>query len=51
MDGWGEGDNKEIMCLKNYQFKSSASVVTKCMKTATKFSLKTHIFWDVLTYW
>jgi len=49
----GEGGEEEIkkLCLKYYQFKSSARVVTKCMKTTTKFSLKIHIFWDVLMYW
>jgi len=45
------GGNQEIMSLKYYQFKSSARVVTKRMKTATKFSLKIHIFWDILMYW
>jgi len=47
----GEENSQQIMSIKYYQFKSSARVLRKYMKTATKFSLKIHIFWDILMYW
>jgi len=50
--GGREGQSRnQVFKIKYYQFKSSARVVAKCIKTATKFSLKIHIFWDVLMYW